>query len=118
MFERATKYFTDLLKSDEYNNDLNTNGAKSFGGAVLAQPQMLVCEHENVWCWSPSDVEEITVVRMPQQIYNNCETVMVIYEKFFHREIGGKLPQKEIWYCDDSQTLDNCLKVIKHNFLL
>ena len=38
MFERAIKHFTDLSKSENYNNDI-----KSFGGAVLAKEALLIC---------------------------------------------------------------------------
>jgi len=113
MFERATKHFTDLSKSEKYNNDI-----KSFGGAVLATEAPLICEHENVWTWTPSDVEELTIVRMPHQIYQGAETIMVVYEKFFHKEIGYKKPIVKTWYCDCTTSLDSCLKTITDNHLL
>ena len=113
MFERATKYFTELYNSAEYKNK-----AKCFSGGVLVIEAQAICQHENVWTWSPSDVEELTIVRMPQQPMPCAESIMVIYEKFFLKQVGNKSPEKQIWYCDDSQTLDNCLKEIKHNFLL
>jgi len=62
MFKRATKYFTELSNSAEYKN-----GTKSFSGGVLCIEAQAICHHENVWTWSPSDVEELTIVRMPQQ---------------------------------------------------
>lgn len=113
MFKRATKYFTELSNSAEYKN-----GTKSFSGGVLCIEAQAICHHENVWTWSPSDVEELTIVRMPQQPLQGAESIMVVYEKFFHTEIGGVKPIKEVWYCDCTYSLDSCLKTVTNNFLL
>jgi|TARA_R100001480_G_C4643055_1_gene169663 hypothetical protein len=113
MFERATKYFTELYNSAEYKNK-----AKCFSGGVLVTEAQAICQHENVWTWSPSDVEELTIVRMPQQPMPCAESIMVVYEKFFHKEIGKAKPVKEVWYCDCTHSLDSCLATITNNFLL
>ena len=112
MFKSATKYFTELSESAEWS------GSKCFAGSILVQESYAVCEIENVYTWIPSDVEQVTVIRMPSHCVQGGESIMVIYEKFFHRMVGEKSPEKEIWYCDCNATLNECLRVIKNNFLL
>ena len=55
---------------------------------------------------------------MPYQVYQGAETIMIVYEKFFHKEIGDKKPIVKTWYCDCTTSLDSCLKTITDNHLL
>ena len=109
MFAQAINKFQELSTSDAYKPD----GFKSVGGGQLVEPHTPFTSIENVWSWSPSDCEEITVVKLPEVGYS-----YVIYQKFFNSSVGGMEATTQTFLCDSQRSLDKCFETITCNFLI
>ena len=109
MFAQAINKFQELSTTDAYK----PNGYKSIGGGQLCDPSQVTTSIDNVWCWCPSDVEDITVVNLP-----DVGCCYVIYEKRFGSNVGGIPRTTQTFLCDSQKSLDNCYNIITNNFLL
>lgn len=103
MFTRAVKYFKKLAKSEEYN----------FTSSELVNSTSSI---KNVWCWSPDDISQITVIKSPLQPYQEDgvqggEAIWVMYENWNQERVANH------WYCQEEAELTACLNQLKKEFL-
>ena len=93
MYESATKFFKDLHKSDDYLFAVNE-----------------IVQHENVFTWMGDDLYQYTVIRTPIQPMPMGEAIWILYENWHHEDF------KQVWYCEDSPSLDKALEEIRKHF--
>lgn len=99
MYKQAIKFFTDLSKSDDYLWSVNN-----------------ISSIDNVWCWSPDDICQITVIKSPLQPYQadgvqGGEAIWVMYENWNHERVANH------WYCQEEAELTACLNQLTKEFL-